>query len=67
MTEREVGELSARVTAMERDMRGMRSDVREIRDALLTLRGGKRVLIVVIGAAASLGASIATLLPSLFR
>ncbi len=52
---------------MERDMRGMRSDVREIRDSLLTLRGGKRVLIVVIGAAASLGATIATLLPSLFR
>lgn len=67
MTERELGDLSARVTAMERDMRGMRSDVREIRDSLLTLRGGKRVLIVVIGAAASLGAAIATLLPSLFR
>ena len=67
MTERELGELSARVTAIERDMRGMRSDVREIRDALLTLRGGKRVLIVVIGAAASLGAGIATLLPALFR
>ena len=67
MTERELGELSARVTAIERDMRGMRSDVREIRDALLTLRGGKRVLLIVIGAAASLGAGIATLLPSLFR
>ena len=67
MTERELGELSARVTAIERDMKGLRSDVREIRDALLTLRGGKRVLIIVIGAAASLGAGIATLLPALFR
>jgi hypothetical protein len=67
MTERELGELSARVTAIERDMKGMRSDVREIRDALLTLRGGKRVLLIVIGAAASLGAGIATLLPALFR
>ncbi len=53
--------------AGDRDGRGMRSDVREIRDALLTLNGGKRVLIVVIGAAASLGAALATLLPSLFR
>lgn len=67
MTERELGELSARVTAIERDMKCMRSDVREIRDALLTLRGGKRVLIVVIGAAASLGAGLATWLPSQFR
>jgi hypothetical protein len=67
MTEREMGELSARVTAIERDMRGIRSDTREIRDALLTLRGGKRMLIVVIGAAASLGAGLATWIPAAFR
>jgi hypothetical protein len=67
MTEREMGELSARVTAIERDMKGIRSDTREIRDALLTLRGGKRMLIVVIGAAASLGAGLATWIPAAFR
>lgn len=67
MTERELGDLQARMTAIEHDMRSMRSDVREIRDALLTLRGGKRVLLVVIGAAASLGAGLATWIPSLLR
>ena len=66
MTERELGELSARVTAIERDMKGMREDTREIRDALLTLRGGKRMLIVVIGAAASVGAAFATWIPAPF-
>ena len=66
MTERELGELSARVTAIEQNMAGLRADVREIRDALLTLRGGKRMLIVVIGAAASLGAALTTWIPTWF-
>ena len=66
MTEREVGELSVRVTAIEKSIQALASDVREIRDALLTFRGGKRMLALLIACAASLGAGIATLIPALF-
>jgi hypothetical protein len=66
MTEREVGELSVRVTAIEKSIQALASDVREIRDALLTFRGGKRMLALLIASAASLGAGLATLLPALF-
>ena len=66
MTEREMGELSVRVTAMEKSLQALASDVREIRDALLTLRGGKRMLAMLIASAASLGAGIASLIPTLF-
>ncbi len=67
MTERELGELSVRVTAMEKSLQALASDVREIRDALLTLRGGKRMLAMLIATAASLGAGFATWLPTLFE
>ena len=66
MTERELGELSVRVSAMEKSLQALASDVREIRDALLTLRGGKRMLAVMFATAASLGAGLATLIPELF-
>lgn len=66
MTEREVGELSVRVTAIEKGLQALASDVREIRDALLTFRGGKRMLALLIASAASLGAGIASLIPALF-
>ena len=41
----------------------MRPDVREIRDALVTARGGWRTLVVVIGLSTTLGAAIAKILP----
>jgi type IV secretory pathway TrbD component len=66
MTDRELGELSVRVSAMEKSLQALASDVREIRDALLTLRGGKRMLAVLIATAASLGAGLAAWIPALF-
>lgn len=66
MTDREMGELSVRVSAMEKSLQALASDVREIRDALLTLRGGKRMLAVLIATAVSLGAGLATWIPALF-
>ena len=67
MTERELGALDARMTAMEKDMKGMRCDVREIRDALLTVRGGKKALLFIVGVSATVGGLAASMLPSLFR
>lgn len=62
---REVGALEARMETVEQEVHAMRKDVREIRDALVTARGGWRTLVVVIGLSTTLGATIAKLLPFL--
>ncbi len=61
--EREVGALEARMLTVEQEIHAMRNDVREIRDALVTARGGWKTLTVVIGISVSLGAFIAKFLP----
>ena len=63
--EREVGALEARMETVEQEVQAMRKDVREIRDALVTARGGWRTLVVVIGLSTTLGAAIAKILPFL--
>jgi hypothetical protein len=62
---RDIGELRARIAAVETEVIGLRRDVREIRDALIGLRGGWRLLTVVIAVSASLGAALSKLLPAL--
>ena len=59
----DIGELRARMAAVEAEVHDMRRDVREIRDALVGLRGGWRVLSLVIAISASLGAMMSKLLP----
>ncbi len=61
--DRDVGALEARMERVEQEIQAMRSDVREIRDALVTARGGWRTLTLIIGFSASMGAAIAKLLP----
>lgn len=63
--EREVGALQARMEKVEAQVEAMSADVREIRDALVTARGGWKTLTLVIGFSVSLGAMIAKLLPFL--
>ena len=63
--EREVGALEARMETVEQEVHAMRLDVREIRDALVTARGGWRTLVVVIGLSTTLGAAVAKILPFL--
>lgn len=58
---REVGELRMRLLAVEDEMRILRSDVREIRDALLAIRGGWKILASVITASAALGGLLGSL------
>ena len=48
---------------VENEVRAIRSDVREIRDALVTARGGWKMLTAVIGLSVSLGAAIGKILP----
>ena len=54
--ERELGNLEARMQTVESELHAIRTDVREIRDALVGLKGGWRTLTLVIGLAATMGA-----------
>ena len=63
--EREVGALQARMETVEAELQGIRSDVREIRDALVTARGSWKALSLVVGLSVSLGAAVTKLLPFL--
>ena len=58
---REVGELRVRLSAVEDEMRILRSDVREIRDALVSIRGGWKILASLIAASAALGGLLGSL------
>lgn len=60
--ERDVGALEARMQTVEQEIQAMRDDVREIRDTLVTARGGWRTLTIIIGMSISLGAVIAKFL-----
>lgn len=61
--DRDIGELRARMAAVEAEVHDMRRDVREIRDALVGLRGGWRALTFVIALSASLGAAVSKIVP----
>lgn len=61
--ERDVGALEARMETVEQEIHAMRSDVREIRDALVSTRGGWKLLTLIVGISASVGAALAKLVP----
>ena len=63
--EREVGALQARMETVEQELQGIRSDVRENRDALVGARGSWKAISLVVGLSVSLGAAFAKLLPFL--
>jgi chromosome condensin MukBEF ATPase and DNA-binding subunit MukB len=63
--DRDIGALEARMELLENEVHVIRKDVREIRDALVTARGGWRMLTLVIGVSASAGALIGKLIPVL--
>ena len=59
--ERDVGALEARMATVEQEIHAMRHDVREIRDALVTARGGWKTLTLVIGFSITFGAVLSRL------
>jgi prefoldin subunit 5 len=65
--ERELGNLEARMQTVENELQAIRADVREIRDALVGLKGGWRTLSIVIGLAASIGALAGRYLPMVLK
>jgi hypothetical protein len=50
---------------VEQEIHAMRQDVREIRDALVTARGGWKTLTLVIGFSVSFGALLSRVFPML--
>lgn len=54
--ERDLGGLQARMETVEHELQAIRSDVREIRDALVRAKGGWMAVVLMFSAAASLGA-----------
>ena len=48
---------------VETELKGLRSDVREIRDALVTARGSWKAMSLVVGLSISLGAAVGKLVP----
>jgi chromosome condensin MukBEF ATPase and DNA-binding subunit MukB len=63
--EREMGAVGVKLEALEKDVADMKSDLREIRDALNQAKGGWRVLMMVSGASGAIGAAIVKFLPFL--
>jgi chromosome condensin MukBEF ATPase and DNA-binding subunit MukB len=61
--EREIGNLEARMQTVESELQAMRVDVREIRDALVGVKGGWRMMMIVIGLATTAGAVLGKYLP----
>ena len=61
--ERELGNLQARMELVESELQALRQDMREIRDVLLSARGGWRLFMLAFTVAASVGAALDHVLP----
>jgi hypothetical protein len=64
--DRDVGKLEARMENVETELQAIRADVREIRDALVKVRGGWMLLTAAISLASAVGAMMNHFLPMLF-
>ena len=58
--ERDVGKLEARMENVETELQAIRTDVREIRDALVGVKGSWLILTGVVALAISLGAAVSS-------
>jgi chromosome condensin MukBEF ATPase and DNA-binding subunit MukB len=65
--EREVGRLEARMETVETELHAIRADVREIRDALVSAKGGWLILTAALSMAAAAGAMATNYLPTFLR
>jgi hypothetical protein len=65
--DRDVGKLEARMENVESELQAIRADVREIRDALVKVRGGWLLLTAAIALSSSVGAVVSHLMPTIFQ
>ena len=59
--EREFGELSARVAALEKTVEGMDAKLTEIRDTMLRAEGGWRFMLALFGFGVAIGGVVAAI------
>ena len=62
-TEKELGHLCGRMDAVEEDLSEIKNDVREIRDAVLKVKGGWKTIVLLASVSAAVGALGAKLIP----
>jgi chromosome condensin MukBEF ATPase and DNA-binding subunit MukB len=65
--DRDVGRLEARMETVETELQGIRRDVREIRDALVSARGGWLIVGGLVSLAIAAGAFLKSHLPLVFK
>jgi hypothetical protein len=65
--DREVGSLEARMENVEQGLTAIRGDVREIRDALVGLKGGWLALSLLVAFASSVGVLVGRYGPMIFK
>lgn len=64
---RELGALDAKVGQLEADLSAIKGDMREMRDALITVRGGWKILLGIVAASGTIGALSSKLLPLIVK
>jgi hypothetical protein len=60
--ERELGELSARITALEDDVKEARADIRQLLEFTQQARGSWKMVMGIAGASAAIGAAFAKII-----
>ncbi len=63
--ERELGEINVKVERLEEEMREMRADLRAVRDAIVSVSGGWKILLLLGSVAGMVGALAAKVMPFL--
>jgi len=54
--EHELGRLEARIDAFEKDLDEIKADVRQTRDAVISVKGGWRIIVLMTSVSAAVGA-----------
>lgn len=65
-TDQQIGALEAKVENLERSVERLESTMTEVRDMMLTAKGGWKVFMAVGGASAVVGGAIAKFVPIWF-
>lgn len=61
--ERELGGVQEKLKKLEQEMAEMHEDVREIRDVVVSVKGGWKTIAVIASLSAAIGGLIAKLIP----
>ena len=64
--DREIGELTARMASLEKTTAAIQTDMREVRDTIISAKGGWKILAAIAGIAGAVGALMAKLGPWIF-